>query len=56
LINIPEVEYITKCESLLKELIEKDPDNIDFLYYFALLKDKLGKRDEAIKNLKVILA
>jgi hypothetical protein len=55
LINIPESEYINKCEDLLKELIQGEPDNIDFLYYFALLKYKLNQKDEAVNNLKVKL-
>jgi tetratricopeptide (TPR) repeat protein len=53
LIEIPENEYIQKCEDILKEVIEKEPENIDFLYYFALSKHKLNQKSEAILNLKV---
>lgn len=48
-------ESLLRCEELLTQLMNNEPNNTNFLMYYALLKEKTNNSELAITAYKVIL-
>ena len=52
--NLPTINY-EKCSTLIQGLIKEEPNNIEYLDYFANLQERKNRKEEAIATYKAIM-
>lgn len=52
--NLPTINY-EKCSTLIQGLIKEEPNNIEYLDYFANLQERTNRKEEAIATYKAIM-